>query len=61
MFTLRVKNSGNPIPTLYEGDYDKVMTLAHALQSFPSDVVMIEVWDCDTMDTMYKWESPDWV
>jgi len=60
MFTIRIKAAGNPTPTLIEGTYDRVMAFAHALEVFPSDVVSVEVWNTDTMETTYKWESAEW-
>ena len=59
MFATRITTPSNHVP-LFEWDYDSCMTLAHAVERFPSDVVSVEVYNTDTLDTTYKWESPDW-
>lgn len=58
MYTVHVRKPGGPV-ALFEGSYDACMTLAHAMEAFPSDVVRIEVVD-DNCDIKYKWLSPDW-
>ena len=70
MFTVAVKNPGNSYQ--YETpSYDVAMQLVYALQQFPMEVVMIEVYHEDEVwegeDCVYriihdyKWESPEWV
>jgi hypothetical protein len=56
-FTVHVKKPGGDC--LFEGSYDACMTLAHAMEAFPQDVVRLEVVD-DDADTCYKWLSPYW-
>lgn len=59
VYTLKLLASGNRGATLFEGSYDTVMNLAHALELCPSDVVSLEVWDVECT-THYKWLSPFW-
>jgi hypothetical protein len=59
-FILRLQASGNRTPTLFEGDKDSVMNLAHSFTRFPGDVVKVEVWESDSCNTVWKWESPNW-
>ena len=57
MFTVHcTKPSG---VCLFEGTYDACMTLALAMESFPSDVVCVEVVDNDC-NIKYKWVSTYW-
>lgn len=59
MFVLRLIKPNRQV-SLFEGNYDACMGLAHALERFPSDVVSLEVYDSETMEEKYKWKSPEW-
>lgn len=59
MYTLKVANSGAAGTHLFEGSYDHVMNLAHALENFSNDVMYLRVYDKDYND-MYVWNSPKW-
>ena len=58
MYALHVKNSGSGI-AIYEGEIAPLMVLFYALESFPADVMKLELVD-DNADVLCKWLSPDW-
>ena len=46
--------------SLYEGDLGACMMLAHCIENFPQDYVMVEVYHSETCSVNYKGLSPYW-
>ena len=59
MFTTRILTPGDKV-TFFEGSYDACMTLAHAVEAFPQDYVVVEVYVTHTTETKYQNKSDFW-
>lgn len=58
MFTAKIKTCSGYL--LFEGDYDKCMSLVHAVMAFDKDYVEVEVWDTDTAETKFRKKNEYW-
>jgi hypothetical protein len=60
MYTLRIVFVGTTQNPILMGSYDKLMQVVDSLRHFPDDIISLEIWENVALDTVYRWQSPQW-